>query len=135
MVRSIQFVSPTAGFMGGGAPINMGADVAVFSKTTDGGASFAHSVIPATKHRVDSIHFWSENDGIVLLASGQVFWTADAGTTWTGSTNPPSWRSHYASGGGKIVVGVNENGRQVGYSFNGGRTFSSRALGLPALAL
>jgi hypothetical protein len=48
--------------------------------------------------------------------------------------NPPSWRSYYASGEGKIIVGVNENGSQAGYSFNGGRTFASRPLGLPAQA-
>jgi photosystem II stability/assembly factor-like uncharacterized protein len=134
MVQQIQFVSASVGFMGGGAPIDMGTDVASFSKTADGGQSWAHSVIPATKHRVDSIHFWSEKDGLVLLASGQTFWTADAGATWTGSVNPPSWRSYYASGEGRIIVGVNENGRQAGYSFNGGRNFTSRPLGLPALA-
>jgi hypothetical protein len=66
------------------------------------------------------------------LASGQTFWTADGGSTWTGSTSPPAWRSYYASGQGKIIVGVNQNGRQAGYSFNGGRNFSSRAMGLPA---
>ena len=134
MVEQIQFVSPSVGFMGGGSPIDMGTDVASFSKTSDGGATWSHSVIPTTKHKVDSIHFWSEKDGLALLASGQTFWTADAGATWTGSVNPPAWRSYYASGEGKIIVGVNQNGRQIGYSFNGGRNFSSRPAGLPALA-
>lgn len=132
MARRIQFVSPTTGFMGAYAGTT--PSTAVFSKTSDGGATWTHSIIPSTQHGVDSIHFWSENDGLALLASGQTFWTADGGATWTGSTNPPSWRSYYASGEGKIVVGVNENGRQAGYSFNGGRSFSSRPLGLPALA-
>lgn len=134
MVSQIQFVTPAIGFMGGGAPVDMGTSVAVFSRTADGGATWSHSVIPATRHAVDSIHFWSENEGLVLLASGQTFWTADAGANWTGSVNPPAWRSFYAaSGDGKIVVGVSENGRQIGYSFNGGRTFSSRPTSLPAL--
>jgi photosystem II stability/assembly factor-like uncharacterized protein len=132
MLRQFQFVSPTAGFAGGGAPISMGTDVALFSKTADGGATWTHAVIPETKHKVDSIHFWSEKDGLVLLASGQVMWTADAGATWTGSANSPAWRSFYASGQGAIVVGVNQNGRQIGYSFNGGRTFTSRPATLPA---
>jgi photosystem II stability/assembly factor-like uncharacterized protein len=134
MVKRIQFLSPQTGFMGGGAPIDMGTSVAAFSKTSDGGASWSNSIIPSTKHAIDSIHFWSEKDGLVLLASGQTFWTADAGATWTGSLNPPAWRSYYASGEGKIIVGINENGRQAGYSFNGGRNFTSRPLGLPALA-
>ncbi len=132
MVKRIQFLSPSTGFMGGyaGATPSMG----VFSKTSDGGATWSHSIIPATKHGIDSIHFWSEKDGLVLLASGQTFWTADAGTTWTGSVNPPAWRSYYASGEGKIIVGVNQIGRQIGYSFNGGRNFTSRPANLPTEA-
>ena len=132
MVRHTQFVSPTVGYIGGGAPVSMGDNVAALSKTTDGGAAWTNSIIPATKHGIDSVHFWSERDGLVLLASGQTFWTADGGASWTGSTNAPAWRSRYATGEGKIIVGVNENGRQVGYSFDGGRSFTSRALGAPA---
>jgi photosystem II stability/assembly factor-like uncharacterized protein len=132
MVRRIQFVSPAVGFMGGGAPVSIGAEVAVFSRTVDGGVSWVHSIIPDTKHAVEAIHFWSERDGLAVLASGQAYWTADAGAQWTGSVNAPAWRSFYASGEGKILVGVQENGRQIGYSFNGGRTFASRPASLPA---
>jgi len=132
MVRTIRFVSPTVGYIGGGAPINMGESVAAISKTTDGGASWTNSIIPATKHAVEGVYFWSENDGLVLLGSGQTFWTADGGSSWTGSTNPPAWRSHYAAAGERFFVGINESGRQIGYSFDGGRNFSSRVLGAPA---
>jgi photosystem II stability/assembly factor-like uncharacterized protein len=132
MVRNTQFVSPTVGYIGGGAPINMGTDVAAISKTIDGGDTWTNSIIPDTRHRIDRVHFWSEKDGLVLLASGQTFWTSDGGASWTGSTNPPAWRSHYATGGGKIIVGINENGRQIGYSFDGGRSFTTRAMNLPA---
>jgi len=131
MVGVAQFVSPTVGFMAGAAPFNMGTSMALFSRTADGGATWSHSVIPDTKHKVDSIHFWSERDGLVLLASGATHWTADAGATWTGSANPPSWRSFYASAAGKMLVGVHITGRQIGYSFNGGRSFSSRPASLP----
>jgi len=132
LMRDTQFVTPQIGFMGGGAPFEMGTSTAAFSKTTDGGATWANSVIPTTKHQVDSIQFWSEKDGLAVLASGQTFWTADAGTTWTGSVNPPAWRSFYASGQGKMIVGVNRSGQQIGYSFNGGRNFTSRPANLPA---
>jgi len=132
MVQTIQFVSPTVGFMGSGAPINMGTDMAAFSKSSDAGATWVHSVIPATKHRVDEMHFWSEKDGIVVLSGGEVLWTADAGGSWSGSVSAPAWKSHFASGQGKIIVGVSQNGSQAGYSFNGGRSFSSRAMRLPA---
>jgi photosystem II stability/assembly factor-like uncharacterized protein len=132
MVRKIQFVSTTVGYIGGGAPIDMGTNMAALSKTTDGGNVWTNSVIPATKHNIVSLHFWSEKDGLVVLASGQTFWTTDGAASWTGSTNAPEWRSHYATGEGRIIVGVNENGRRIGYSFDGGRSFTSRALGVPA---
>jgi photosystem II stability/assembly factor-like uncharacterized protein len=133
LMRATQFLDARVGFMGGGAPLNMGTSAAVVSRTGDGGATWERTMMPGTRHRVDSLHFWSATQGLVLLASGQTFWTADGGTTWTGSVNPPQWRSYYAAGQGKILVGVNENGRQVGYSFNGGRNFTSRPLGVPAL--
>jgi len=129
-----QFVTPQTGFMGGSAALGMATYMATLSKTTDGGATWTNSVIPATKHGIDSIHFWSEKDGLAVLSSGKTFWTADAGTTWTGSVNPPSWRSHYASGEGKMIVGVNRSGQQIGYSFNGGRNFTSRPANLPTEA-
>jgi photosystem II stability/assembly factor-like uncharacterized protein len=132
LVQHIQFVSATTGFMGGGAPVSMGSSVAMFAKSTDGGASWNYTIIPETKHSVEKVIFWSEKDGLVLLASGQTYWTADAGATWTGSANPPPWRSYYASGEGKIIVGVWVNQSQIGYSFNGGRSFSTRAVNLPA---
>jgi hypothetical protein len=55
-------------------------------------------VIPATNRGIDAIHFWSETDGLVLLSSGETFWTADGGETWNRIGDPPSWRSYYASG-------------------------------------
>jgi photosystem II stability/assembly factor-like uncharacterized protein len=60
LMRETQFVSPQIGYMGGGAPIDGGTYMAAIAKTTDGGKTWSTSVIPATKNRVDSIHFWSE---------------------------------------------------------------------------
>ncbi len=132
MPRVTQFVSPMVGFLAGAAPVDMGTNTAFFSRTADGGATWSHSVIPDTKHKVDSIHFWSEKEGLAVLASGATHWTADGGVTWTGSANSPSWRSFYASAEGKMLVGAHVTGRQIGYSFNGGRSFSSRPASLPA---
>lgn len=127
--RYLRFASARTGYMGGSTVPN---PVAVVAKTADGGATWTTSVIPETRHQIDEVHFWSETDGLVLLSSGQTYWTADGGGSWTGSANAPAWKSYYASGEGKILVGVNANGRQIGYSFNGGRSFSSRAANLPA---
>ncbi len=42
------------------------------------------------------------------------------------------WPSHYGQGEGKIIVGVGEAGRQIAYSFNGGRNFTSQPFPTPA---
>ena len=130
--RLIRFVSATVGFMGGGAPINMGTDVAAFAKTTDGGETWKTMVIPETKHRIVDLLFWSAEQGLAVLDSGQAYWTADGGATWTGTVNAPKWKSFYGSGEGKLIAGVRQNGDAVGYSTNGGRNFSSRPFKVPA---
>ncbi len=131
-IYEAQFLSATVGFLGGGAAIDMGTETATFLKTADGAQSWTASVIPDTKDNIENVLFWSEKDGIVVLGSGQVFWTADAGATWTGSVNPPTWGSLWGNGQGKIIVGIPSGGAQAAYSFNGGRNFTSRKLGTPA---
>ena len=126
------FVSPTAGYMGGGALLAPGAQAAAIGRTTDGGSTWSISVIPDTKSRVIGLHFWSGTSGIARLDSGQVFWTGDGGTTWTGTPSPPRWRSFYGSGEGKIIAAIHREGDQIAYSFNGGRNFTSRAFTIPA---
>ena len=76
--------------------------------------------------------FWTEKDGMVVLSGGdEVYWTADGGGTWTRSVKQRQWPSLYGVGEGKIIVGVGEDGG-IGYSFNGGRNFTSRPFRLPA---
>lgn len=131
-MRTAQFLSPEVGFQAGGAAISMGTEVAAFAKTTDGGKTWTTSVIPETKWPVTSVHFWSQNEGIVVLSRGEaVYWTTDGGATWTGSVRQQLWPSYYGVGEGKIIVGAGERGR-IGYSFNGGRNFTTRPFSLPA---
>jgi photosystem II stability/assembly factor-like uncharacterized protein len=132
MMRVARFLSPTVGFLGGGAEIAMATRTATLAKTADGGQTWTTSVIPDSKHQIVDLHFWSEQQGLAVLDSGLAFWTANGGATWAGTVNPPRWKSFYASGEGKILVGVNESGQQIGYSFNGGRNFTSRPFGAPA---
>ena len=61
------FLSPTVGFLGGGAAIDMGTETATFVKTGDGGQSWTATVIPDTKSKIERVMFWSEKDGIVVL--------------------------------------------------------------------
>jgi photosystem II stability/assembly factor-like uncharacterized protein len=108
--------------------------VATFGRTTDGGQTWALSVIPETKWQITAVTFWTEKDGIVVLEGGEeVYWTGDGGTTWTRSVKQRLWPSVYGVGEGKIIVGIGESGG-VGYSFSGGRNFTSRPLALPARA-
>ena len=131
MMRTAQFLSPSVGFAGGGAGIDM-ATGATFGKTSDGGQTWTMSVIPESKYRITDVKFWTEKDGIVVLSDGEVvYWTADAGGTWTRSVMQRLWPSYYGVGEGKIIVGVKDGGGIV-YSFNGGRNFTSRPFTLPA---
>lgn len=133
IMETAQFVSPTVGFMGGGAEIAMATRVATFGKTSDGGQTWAMSVIPEARRIITSLHFWSEKDGIAVLDRGEeLYSTADAGGTWTRSVKERLWPSHYGQGDGKIIVGGDENGRQMAYSFNGGRNFTTRPFPTPA---
>jgi photosystem II stability/assembly factor-like uncharacterized protein len=132
VMRTAHFVSPTIGFSGGGAPIDMGTNVATFGKTSDGGQTWTTSVIPETKYDMTDVRFWTDKDGIAVLSAGEeVYWTADGGGTWTRSVKQRQWPSVYGVGEGKIIVGIGESGG-IGYSFNGGRNFTSRPMTLPA---
>ena len=132
LMTAAHFVSPTVGFAGGGAEISMATRVATFAKTTNGGQGWTTSVIPETKYQITAVRFWTEKDGIVVLSGGEeVYWTADAGATWARSTKQRQWPGFFGVGEGKIIVGIAESGG-AGYSFNGGRTFTSRPLVLPA---
>ena len=132
MMRTAQFLSPSVGFMGGGAGISMDTTAAVFGKTSDGGQTWTMSMIPETKWHITGVKFWTEKDGIVVLSDGEeVYWTADGGGTWTRSVKQRLWPSYVGVGEGKIIVDIKDSGG-IGYSFNGGRNFTSRPFTLPA---
>ena len=92
------------------------------------------SVIPESKRPITAVRFWTEKDGIVVLAKGEaLYWTGDGGTTWTRSVTQRLWPAVHGVGEGKIIVAIGEAGG-IGYSFNGGRNFTSRPFALPARA-
>ena len=127
-MRTMQFLTPTVGFTGGSA-----GDFTVFGKTTDGGQTWTMSHIPGGKRHITDIYFWTPNDGIVVVENGEeVHWTADGGTTWTKSTSSRLWPAYYGVGAGKIIVGANEGRDEMGYSFNGGKSFTVRPFPVPA---
>jgi len=132
MMGTAQFLTPSVGFAGGGAAISMGTSVAAFGKTNDGGQTWTNSVLPETKWHITDLNFWTEKDGVVVLARGEeIYWTADGGDTWTRSVKQRLWPSLHGVGEGKIIVSVGEDGG-IGYSVNGGRNFTSRPFKLPA---
>jgi photosystem II stability/assembly factor-like uncharacterized protein len=132
-MQAAQFLSPTVGFMGGGATVGMGTHVAAFARTIDGGQTWTTSVIPETKHVITGVHFWSDKAGIVVLEKGEgVYWTTDAGATWTRSVKQRLWPSAHGVGEGKIIVSAGEDAKQMAYSFDGGRNFTTRPFPVPA---
>jgi photosystem II stability/assembly factor-like uncharacterized protein len=127
IMSAAQFVSPTIGYAGGSA-----GDVAVFGKTLDAGQTWTMSLIPETRWGITDLRFWTEKDGIAVLTKGEeVYWTANGGESWTRSVKTRLWPSFFGAAEGKIIVSIGYGGG-IGYSFNGGRTFTSRPLDLPA---
>lgn len=132
ILKAVQFVSPAVGFAAGVAAVAPGTEIATFGKTTDGGRTWTMSVIPDSKLPATEVKFWTERDGIISLGKGEdVFWTADAGASWTRSVKLRVWPNFYAVGEGKTIVGVGNSG-VICYSFNGGRIFFSRPINLPS---
>ena len=126
------FLSPTVGFVGGGAALDMGTSAAAFGRTNDGAQTWAMSVIPESKRHITGVTFWTERDGIAVLEGGEeVHWTADGGATWTRAVRQRLWPTVYGVGEGKIIVEIKDGGG-IAYSFNGGRNFTSRPFTLPA---
>jgi photosystem II stability/assembly factor-like uncharacterized protein len=126
-MATAQFVSPTVVYAGGD-----GDYVAVFGKSADAGQTWTTSLIPESKYGISDLHFWTEKDGIAVLTKGEeVYWTADGGASWTKSVKTRQWPCYFGVGEGKIIVSIRYDGG-IAYSFNGGRTFTSRPFPLPA---
>lgn len=130
MWLTAQFVAPGMLFAAGSAAA--GDYLGVFGKSADSGVSWSLALLPDVRRRITSLHFWSQTHGIAVADRGEeIHWTEDGGRTWTRSARQRLWPSAYASGEGKIIVGAGENGG-ICYSFDGGRSFSSRPFRLPA---
>jgi len=113
--------------------IGMGTKrMGVVLRTRDAGQTWSASSPPDFDAAVQRVFFWSENQGLAVLFSKKAFLTSDGGDTWTGAVSPLDYNSFYASGDGKFVVGVTEYNKLAVYSVDGGRTFTSRPLQLPA---
>lgn len=130
MLLAAQFVAPGVLYAAGNAAV--GDYVGVFGKSSDSGQSWTLALAPDVRRKFTSLHFWSQMHGIAVADRGEeVHWTEDGGSTWTRSTRQRLWPSFFATGEGKIIASVGENGG-IAYSFDGGRTFTSRPFTLPA---
>ena len=134
LLNAAHFLSATVGFAGGGAALGMAKYMAAFGRTVDGGQTWTMSVIPEAARNITDVRFWTEKDGIAVMDKGEeIHWTGDGGTTWTRSVKQRLWPAVHGVGEGKIIVAIGEDGG-IGYSFNGGRNFTSRPFALPARA-
>lgn len=75
--------------------------------------------------------FWNENTGLVTMYAGKTLMTTDDGEAWNGIVTPfGGEHARYAMAGGQSGVIIQY--RQIAYSTNGGRSFSSRKFPVPA---
>ena len=127
--RDLTFPSTTAGYAVG--QLSGGKRGTVVARTKDGGATWTMSAPENMEDSGMQGFFWNENTGLVTMYAGKTLMTADGGQTWNGIVTPfGGEHARYAMAGGQLGVIIQY--RQIAYSTNGGRSFSSRKFPVPA---
>lgn len=127
--RDLTFPSTTVGYAVG--QLTGTVKRGVVARTKDGGGTWTLSAPENMEDNGMQGFFWNENSGLVTMYAGKTLITTDGGETWNGIVTPFGGEHvRYAMGGGQL--GVIIQSRQVAYSTNGGRSFSSREFPVPA---
>jgi photosystem II stability/assembly factor-like uncharacterized protein len=127
--NDLTFPSTTVGYATG--QFTGGVRGAVLARTRDGGDTWTLSAPENMEDHGRQVFFWNENSGLLTLHSGKTLMTTDGGKTWNGIVTPfGGEHPHYAMAGGQLGVIIQP--RQIAYSTNGGRSYSSREFPMPA---
>ena len=127
--NDLTFPSATVGYAVG-QPIG-NVMRSVVARTKDGGATWTISAPENMEDSGRQAFFWNENTGLVTMYAGKTLMTTDGGEAWNGIVTPfGGEHARYAMAGGQLGVIIQY--RQIAYSTNGGRSFSSRKFPVPA---
>ncbi|MDQ5871083.1 MAG: YCF48-related protein [Acidobacteriota bacterium] len=127
--NDMTFPSTSVGYATG--QFTGGVKGAVLARTKDGGDTWTLSAPENMEEHGRQVSFWNENSGLLTLHSGKTLMTTDGGKTWNGIVTPfGGEHPHYAMAGGQLGVIIQP--RQIAYSTNGGRSYSSREFPVPA---
>lgn len=110
-------------------------------RTVNGGTSWQKTLVNTITPFVNAIHFFDENNGILLGDPRNSRWgigvTADGGATWSPLSTPlaagageAGWNNSFATFGDNVWFGTNNN--RVFHSTNRGRTWTSAATPSPS---
>ena len=121
---AIHFATPQVGYAVGKGSSSYFA----LLRTRDGGATWSVSAVPA-EDGAERVIFTSERTGFVRVGNGKLYRTDDGGD---------SWRPLPASVPGRLLfsdpdVGWSMGYRAMAFSTNGGRSWSTREIGFPAM--
>ena len=127
--EKIVFVDPKTGFA---ISREMTRDSGfVFAKTNDGGASWQSSVIlPGENGKEGGLWFTDERHGVLRVIDGKLFYTEDAGATWTGASGQADGKPEIQFVDSE--VGWMVNYRTMSYTTDGGKHWVSRRIAFPA---
>jgi photosystem II stability/assembly factor-like uncharacterized protein len=106
----------------------------VLAKTADGGATWETSVILRGENGKDSsICFTTEKHGVLRMSDGKLFYTEDAGKTWTAASGITDGRPEIQLAG--VAAGWAVRNRAMTYTTDGGRHWLTRQIAFPNLVL
>lgn len=125
----LHFPTPATGYaVGSSSDLPNGL---VLFKTTDGGASWKHSVVQTEAGRAENVYFADQSTGYVRIGypdTGLLYRTADGGQTWTRMAASPGKRIRFA----EPEVGWAFDYRKLSYTTSSGKTWTSRTFSFPA---
>lgn len=121
---AIHFPTPQVGYAVGKGS----SSYIALLRTRDGGATWSVSAVPA-EDGAERVIFTSERTGFVRVGNGKLYRTDDGGE---------SWRPLLASAPRRLIFADPDVGWSIGYrtmafTTNGGRSWSTREIGFPAM--
>ena len=103
----------------------------VVAKTTDGGATWATSVVlPGENAKEGDVHFFDENTGVLRTIDGKLFRTTDGGQSWSGVSGQPDGKPDLEFADGE--VGWMVRYRKMTYTSDAGKRWLSSTINFPA---